>query len=102
MVALELDEAQVAIVSDALLTLVEDAFPARAGGVHVLPKLTLPRPARDPFPVTLTLPDGSKRSAVASLDVMHVRGPLPPYGMLRLHALTPADVPIGTEIRAAE
>jgi len=80
------------------LLVVEDAFVARAGGVHVLPKLTLPHATRAPFAVTLCTPDGAARAAIATLDVMHVRGPLPPLGMLRLHALGVADVPPGSEI----
>jgi hypothetical protein len=80
------------------LLVVEDAFAARAGGVHVLPKVTLPLASRAPFAITLRTPDGAERAATASLDVMHVRGPLPPFGMLRLHDLAVADLPIGSEI----
>ncbi len=79
------------------LLIVEDVFVARAGGVHVRPKVTLSRAERS-FAVTLRTPDGRERSATASLDVMHVRGPLPPFGMLRLHGLAPDEVPVGTEI----
>lgn len=84
-----------------LLAVVEEAFEARAGGVHVRPKITLARPTRAPFSVILRFPDGHERGATASLDVMHVRGPLPPFGMLRLHDLAPPEVPPGTEIYAA-
>lgn len=83
------------------LAVVEESFDARAGGVHVRPKVTLTRATRAPFGVVLRLPDGRERDATATLDVMHVRGPLPPYGMLRLHGLAPADVPPGTAIYEA-
>jgi hypothetical protein len=83
------------------LLVVEDAFPARAGGTLVLPKITAERASRAPFEVTLALPDGTTRRATASLEVAHVRGPLPPFGMLRLHAIAPEEVPVGTQIRAA-
>jgi hypothetical protein len=48
--------------------------------------------------VRLRLPDGQERDATASFDVAHVRGALPPFAMLRLVDLTPADVPAGTEV----
>jgi hypothetical protein len=80
------------------LLVVADAFAARAGGVHVLPKITLARASRAPFAISLRTPDGAERSATASLELMHVRGPLPPFGMLRLHDLAASDVPLGSEI----
>lgn len=80
------------------LLVVEDAFAARSGGVHVLPKITVARASRAPFAITLRTPDGAERAAIASLEVMHVRGPLPPFGMLRLHDLAANDVPLGSEI----
>lgn len=83
------------------LLVVQDAFAARAGGVHVLPKITLARATRAPFAITLRTPDGAERPATASLEVMHVRGPLPPFGMLRLHDLAASDVPLGSEIWSA-
>ncbi len=83
------------------LLVVEDAFAARAGGVHVLPKLTLARADRAPFELTLRTPDGAARVVTATLDVMHVRGPLPPLGMLRLHGLAPTEVPPKSELWGA-
>ncbi|MGO8996611.1 MAG: hypothetical protein ACLQVI_25130 [Polyangiaceae bacterium] len=80
------------------LVVVEEAFVARGPGVLVAPRITLTRPAQGPFAVRLRFPDGAERAAKASFDVAHIRGPLPPFAMVRLLDCTPGDVPAGTEI----
>ena len=80
------------------LVVVEEAFVASGRGVVVAPKITLTRDALGAFAVRLRLPDGTERGATASLDVAHIRGPLPPFAMVRLLDCAPSDVPAGTEI----
>lgn len=82
-----------------LLLVVADVTPARGGGLHVLPKLDAVDPTdRGPFDVRLVLPDSSARHATAVIDIPHVRGTAAPIGMLRLLAVSPEDVPLGTRI----
>ena len=80
-----------------LLT-VEDAFAARGRGVTLSPKITAPHTSRAPFAVRLRLPTGEERDAQAVLEMSHVRGPLPPFALVKLTDLTPDDVPRGTEV----
>lgn len=84
-------------MADRLLS-VEDAFVAKGPGVLVMPRFTAASPARGKIPVQLRFPDGTTREATAEIEVAHMRGPLPPFAMYRLHALVPDDVPPGTEI----
>ena len=86
-------------MSERLLS-VEDAFVAKGPGVVVMPRFTSAdreRP-KGKFPVQLRFPDGTSREVSAEVDVAHMRGPLPPFAMYRLHGVTPEDVPAGTEI----
>jgi hypothetical protein len=80
------------------LVVVEEAFVARGPGVLVAPRITLTRPAAGTLPVRLHLPNGTDRSATASFDVAHIRGPLAPFAMVRLLDCAVDDVPAGTEI----
>ena len=84
------------------LVVVEEAFEARGKGVLVSPRITWDRADRGPMPVRLVLPGGAERDATASIEVAHVRGPLPPYAMVRLVDLRPEDVPAGTEVWTCE
>jgi hypothetical protein len=77
---------------------VEEAFVARGAGVLVTPRITAEEPARGRFPIELRLPDGATREVQAELDVAHMRGPLPPFAMIRLHGITVEEVPVGTEL----
>lgn len=83
------------------LLVVEDAFVTRGPGVLVLPRFTAEAPRRGTFQLRLVRPDGTSRLVTASLDVAHMRGPLPPFAMYRLHDVTPEDVPAGSELWAA-
>jgi hypothetical protein len=80
------------------LLCVEDAFVAKGPGVVVMPRFTSAAPPKGKFQVELRLADGSSREVAAEIDVAHMRGPLPPFAMYRLHGVTPEDVPAGTEI----
>lgn len=84
-------------MSERLLS-VEDAFVAKGHGVMVMPRFTAASPPRGKFAVELHLPDGTRREVQAEVEVAHMRGPLPPFAMYRLHGVTPEDVPAGTEI----
>jgi hypothetical protein len=81
------------------LVVVEEAFPVRGGAVQLTPRITVQNDApRAPFPVRLRLPDGRERTAMAALDVAHMRGQHGAFAMVRLLGLTIADVPPGTEV----
>jgi len=82
----------------ARLLSVEDAFVAKGHGIMVMPRFTAASPPRGKFPVELRFPDGRRRDVEAEVEVAHMRGPLPPFAMYRLHGVTPEDVPAGTEI----
>lgn len=71
---------------------------ARGKGVLLLPRFTTTDPARGSFPVRLVRPDRSERTATATIEVAHMRGPLAPFAMYRLVDVTPDDVPAGTEV----
>jgi len=81
----------------ARLLVVKDAFLAR-GGVEVLPPVGSDRLPSSPFVVTLRAPDGAERRTTATAIVAHMRGPLPPFAMLRLADVEVDAVPPGTEI----
>jgi hypothetical protein len=81
------------------ILVVEDAFPARGKGTLVRPAIIAE--SADPrasFAVRLRRPDGTEQAARATLEIPHVRGPLPPRAMLRIEGATPDDLPVGTEI----
>ncbi|MCA9590401.1 MAG: hypothetical protein KC657_34095 [Myxococcales bacterium] len=81
------------------LLVVEDAFVGRGAGVLLMPRITAAdAPAAATFAVRLRAPDGSERQVSAALEVAHMRGPLPPYAMVRLPTLSVDDVPPGTEV----
>jgi hypothetical protein len=80
-----------------LLT-VEEAFVAKGPGVLVMPRFSTATPPKGKIAVQLRLPDGATREVQAEVEVAHMRGPLPPFAMYRLHGVTPEDVPAGTEI----
>ncbi len=82
------------------LLVVEDAFVVGSAtrGVIVEPRFTYEDAPREKFAVRLVLPGGGERNAEATIDVPHVRGPLAPFAMLRLHGVALEDVPKGTEI----
>ena len=80
------------------LLVINDAFVAKGAGVLVMPRITAKDPARGKFVVELRFADGTKKQVPAELDVAHMRGPLPPFAMYRLHDVTPEDLPAGTEV----
>ena len=83
------------------LLVVEDAFVAKGPGVLVMPRFTAASPIKGKFLVELRFADGSKRQVTAEVDVAHMRGPLPPFAMYRLHGVVPDDLPAGTELWSA-
>ncbi len=67
---------------------VTDTVVARGKGVLLLPRLVAtPTQPRGPFVARLTLPAEPPREVTAMLEVAHVRGPLPPFAMVRLPEL---------------
>ncbi len=84
------------------LLVTEEAFVARGRGVLLAPRFTAEEQPRGTFDVVLRFPDGSERTVRAELEVSHVRGPLPPWAMIRLPDLAPDDVPPGTEVWTAD
>lgn len=84
-------------MAERLLT-VEDAFVAKGAGVVVMPRFTAASPPKGKLTVQLRFADGTSRHVTAEVDVAHMRGPLPPFAMYRLHGVTPEEVPAGTEI----
>jgi hypothetical protein len=84
-------------MSERLLS-VEDAFVAKGPGVLVMPRFTATSPPKGRIAVELRLPDGTARRIEAEVEVAHMRGPLPPFAMYRLHGVVPAEVPPGSEI----
>ncbi|MBX3187706.1 MAG: hypothetical protein KF819_11850 [Labilithrix sp.] len=82
----------------ARLLVVEDAFVAKGPGVLVMPRFSADVVKKGPFSVRLRFPGGAEREVTAEMDVAHMRGPLPPYAMYRLHGVTPEEIPAGTEI----
>ena len=79
------------------LLLIEDSFVDK-GAVLLMPKITAKDPVRGKFAVELRFSDGTTRQVQAELQVAHMRGPLPPFAMVRLHDVTPEDLPKGTEV----
>ncbi len=77
---------------------VEEAFAARGGGAHVMPRFTVTEASREPFAVVLVLPGGERRDAQAVLETAHIRGPAGSFAMVRVLELAPEAIPIGTEI----
>lgn len=80
----------------------EDAFIARGAGVLVMPRFTTASPPKGKIAVQLRFADGTTRDLQAEVEVAHMRGPLPPFAMFRLHGVTPQEVPAGTEIWSVE
>jgi hypothetical protein len=81
------------------LLVVKDAFLAtRGGGVEVLPPVASDRLPPSPFEVVLRAPDAPDRRVRATAIIAHVRGPLPPFAMLRLDEASVDAVPPGTEL----
>jgi hypothetical protein len=81
-----------------LLLTIEDAFVANGPGVLVMPRFTAASPRKGKFQVELRLPDGTTRELTAEVDVAHMRGPLPPFAMYRLHGIAPGDIPAGSQL----
>lgn len=77
---------------------IEDAFVAKGPGVVVMPRFTTASAPKGKFAVELRLPGGGTREVMAEVDVAHMRGPLPPFAMYRLHGVAPEELPAGTEI----
>ncbi len=84
------------------LVVVEDAFLAQGPGTVVAPRFVPSAIPSGTFEVRLRFADGRERTARASLDVMHMRGPSAPYAMVRVLGVAPDDLPPGTEIWTAE
>jgi hypothetical protein len=84
-------------MAERLLT-IEDAFVARGHGVLVMPRFTTSTPPKGKLTLQLRFADGSTRDVTAEIEVAHMRGPLPPFAMYRLHGVTPEEVPAGTEL----
>ena len=80
------------------LLIVDECFAAPGGKVMVTPRLKVAVASREPFAVRLVRPGGETREATAALDFAHIQGPLPPFAMMRLLDVAPAEVPPGTEI----
>ncbi len=93
-----LAERETAETSASFLLVATGAHPARGGDVLLSPRIVVTGPAGPPFPVRLTLPDGSERDAMASLDVAHIRGPNGAFALVRILNATPEDVPAGTRV----
>lgn len=75
--------------------LVRDVTVAR-GQRLLLPRIDAPSGGRGPFRARLVGPDGATREVQIALEVSHVRGPLPPFAMVRL--LDDVDVVPGTRL----
>ena len=88
-------------MAERLLT-IEDAFVAKGHGILVMPRFTTATPPRGKFAVQLRFADGTTRDVTAEVEVAHMRGPLPPFAMYRLHGVTAEEVPAGTELWSAE
>jgi hypothetical protein len=88
-------------VVERLLT-IEDAFIAKGAGVLLMPRFTTASARRGRFAVQLRFADGTARDVEAEVDVAHMRGPLPPFAMYRLHGVQPAELPAGTELWSVE
>ncbi len=87
-------------MSEALLLVVADAFIARGKGVLVAPRVTVEKPIRGEFQLRMKLPDGSERTATASMDVAHIPGKGGTFAMVRILGVKPEEVPVGTELYA--
>lgn len=77
---------------------IEDAFVAKGPGLVVMPRFTTASAPKGKFAVQLRFADGTAREVTAEVDVAHMRGPLPPFAMYRLHGVTTEEVAAGTEI----
>ena len=78
--------------------MVKDAFASRGGTVEVLPAVPSDRLPASPFELLVRAPGAAERRVTATAVVSHIRGPLPPFAMLRLSDLTVDAVPQGTEL----
>lgn len=79
------------------LVVVQDAFVTRGSGVLVEPRITFDGTTGE-FPIVLRLPNGGERRATGVFETSHIRGGNAPFAMLRVLALNPEDVPVGTII----
>ena len=73
-------------MAERLLT-VEDAFVAKGAGIVVMPRFTTASAPKGKFAIELRFANGARREITAEVDVAHMRGPLPPYAMYRLHGI---------------
>lgn len=80
------------------LLVIDDAFVANGRGVLVTPRFTTASPKKGTFALQLRFANGTVREVDAEMDVAHMRGPLPPYAMYRLHGVTTEELPPGTEL----
>ena len=80
------------------ILVVEDAFTTGPGGVFVLPKLTADTAPASPADLELRTPSGTARTVKVEVVTSHVRGPLPPYAMLRIGGVSVDEVPVGSEL----
>ena len=80
------------------LLVVADAFVANGRGVLVTPRFTATAPTKGTFALQLRFANGTVRDIDAEMDVAHMRGPLPPYAMYRLHGVTTEELVAGTEL----
>ncbi|MBP9113791.1 MAG: hypothetical protein KBF88_13350 [Polyangiaceae bacterium] len=77
---------------------VEDTFVAQGRGVIVEPKFVPTNPPKGKFMVLVKLPSGEEKRLEATLDIAHSRGGLPPFAMLRLHGVSPSEIPKGSQV----
>ncbi len=80
------------------LLIVEEAHPSGGAGVMLSPRFVAEGVSSRALSVRLKLPGGAERVTAAEVHLAHMRGPLNPFGLLRLPELEPADVPPGTEV----
>ncbi len=85
------------MTDSAPLVVVQDAFVTRGSGVLVEPRITFDGTTGE-FPVVLRLPNGEERAAIGVFETSHIRGGKAPFAMLRVLAVKPEDVPVGTVI----
>jgi hypothetical protein len=80
------------------LLVVTGAFAVRGNAVELLPAVSSDKLPPSPFELTLRAADGVARRVKGTAVVAHIRGSLPPLAMVRIHDVTEAEVPPGTEV----